>query len=59
VVATFFLIFLCIPILGDELRNKSEARMIIVNRNKSNFQRRIEENFPVGKVEITEKEFED
>jgi hypothetical protein len=34
----------------DALRNKSESRMIIVNPNKTNILKRVEENFPATKV---------
>jgi hypothetical protein len=43
----------------DALRNKSESRMIIVNRKKTSILKRVEENFPIEKVDIIEKEFED
>lgn len=44
---------------GDALRNKSESRMIIVNPNKTNIVKRVEENFPAKKVDIIEKAFGD
>lgn len=33
--------------------------MIIVNRNKTNILKRVEENFPIEKLEVIEKEFGD
>jgi hypothetical protein len=42
---------------GDALRYQSGSRMIIVNRNKTNILKRVEESFPRSKVEIIETEF--
>jgi hypothetical protein len=44
---------------GDALRSRSSSRMIIVNNNTRNIQRRIEENFPMSKVDVIQKSFGD
>lgn len=41
------------------MRYQNEVRMIIVNRNKTNILKRVEENFPIEKLEVIEKEFGD